>query len=142
MLRHRERSSFGPRLKNPQRSTIGPLSEVLPTLSLAWNSSQLDPTRLSALLGTASATTTALAHELGDLPASQRVAQSPQVSRCRGSDVSGCSYLRSTGAHAARAFSAALIMDTPSASAICARPLALHGSLATLPTGTEGLRCL
>jgi hypothetical protein len=26
-------SGFGPRLKNPQRSTIGPLSEELPTIA-------------------------------------------------------------------------------------------------------------
>jgi hypothetical protein len=38
-----ERSQSGPRLKSPQRSTIGPLSEGLPTSSAAWNSSHLDP---------------------------------------------------------------------------------------------------
>jgi hypothetical protein len=52
-------------------------------------------------------------------------------------------YLGYTDAHAVRAFSAAPIVDTPSASAaICARPLALHGRLAPPPDRHGGLAML
>jgi hypothetical protein len=112
----RSLTAFGPRLKNPQRSTIGPLSEGLPT-----SFARLEFLRSSTR---------------PDFPPCS-------VSRLRCLLVGRCCriYLGYTGTPAPRAFSAALIMARPvprpsaldpSPSTVGLRPPDRHGGLAML----------